>query len=516
MNMHHYFLGIDNGGTVAKAAIFDETGAEIAIASETIPFSAPKPGFAERDMLDLWQANCRIIQKALQISHVQPTMIAGVACTGHGKGLYLWGKDERPAYPGIVSTDTRAWEYPLRWQENGTAQAVYAKTFQKILACQPTSLLAWLKDHDPDVLNRTKWIFEAKDYVRFMLTGKAQAEITDYSGSGLLNIRDRCFDHALLDAYGLDDVYDKLPPLVLSTELCGGISPQAARATGLLEGTPVAGGMFDIDACAIASGIIDERYLGVVAGTWSINEYVSKRPVADGSIMMNSLFCLPEYYLIEESSPTSAGNYEWFINFFLDKEKNEANESGLSIFEVAERMVQHITPEDCDLIFLPFLFGSNYNPEARACFAGFSARHTRAHMIRAVLEGIVFSHKTHIDKLCATRTPPLAIRLTGGAAKSKAWVQIFADAIGLPVETVLASEPGALGCAMSAAVASGTYKDLREAAAHMVKLGSRIESDSALAGLYLKKYKLYKDIADSLDHTWKSFSSQIPSTALPS
>jgi len=131
--MHHYFLGIDNGGTVAKAAIFDETGAEIAIASETIPFSAPKPGFAERDMLDLWQANCRIIQKALQISHVQPTMIAGVACTGHGKGLYLWGKDERPAYPGIVSTDTRAWEYPLRWQENGTAQAVYAKTFQKYL-----------------------------------------------------------------------------------------------------------------------------------------------------------------------------------------------------------------------------------------------------------------------------------------------------------------------------------------------------------------------------------------------
>jgi len=154
-----------------------------------------------------------------------------------------------------------------------------------------------------------------------MLTGKAQAEITDYSGSGLLNIRDRCFDHALLDAYGLDDVYDKLPPLVLSTELCGGISPQAARATGLLEGTPVAGGMFDIDACAIASGIIDERYLGVVAGTWSINEYVSKRPVTDSSIMMNSLFCIPEYYLIEESSPTSAGNYEWFINFFLDKEK---------------------------------------------------------------------------------------------------------------------------------------------------------------------------------------------------
>lgn len=516
MNMQHYFLGIDNGGTVAKAALFDETGAEIAIASETVPFSAPKPGFAERDMLELWQANCRIIREVLQKSRIPSKLIAGVACTGHGKGLYLWGKNERPAYPGIVSTDTRAWEYPLRWEKDGTAQTVYAKTFQKILACQPVSLVAWLKDHASEVIERTKWVFEAKDYVRFMLTGEAYAEITDYSGSGLLNIRDRSFDSALLEAYGLGDLCDKLPPLVHSTDLCGKISASAAQATGLVEGTPVAGGMFDIDACAVASGVIDEQYFCVVAGTWSINEYLSRRPVTDGNIMMNSLFCMPEYYLIEESSPTSAGNYEWFINFFLDKEKNEAAEAGLSIFEFAERMARHIAPEDCDLVFLPFLFGSNYNPEARACFAGFSARHTRAHMIRAVLEGIVFSHKTHIDKLLATRTPPLAVRLTGGAARSREWVQMFADVIGLPVETVLASEPGALGCAMSAAVASGTYRDLREAAAHMVKLGSRFEPDSAKAGMYLKKYKLYKDIADSLDHSWKGFSPQTPSTELPS
>jgi L-xylulokinase len=514
--MQHYFLGIDNGGTVAKAAIFDENGSEITIASETVPFSAPKPGFAERDMLELWQANCRIIREVLQKSRIPSTSIAGVACTGHGKGLYLWGNNDKPAYPGIVSTDTRAWEYPLRWEKDGTAQAIHAKTLQRILACQPVSLIAWLKDHNPEVIERTQWIFEAKDYVRFMLTGEAHAEITDYSGSGLLNIRDRRFDRELLEAYGLGDVYDKLPPLVRSTDLCGTISASAARATGLAEGTPVAGGMFDIDACAVASGVVDEQYFCVVAGTWSINEYLSKKPVIDGSIMMNSLFCMPEYYLIEESSPTSAGNYEWFINFFLDKEKKEAEEAGLSIFEYAERMVRQVGPEDCDLVFLPFLFGSNYNPEARACFAGFSARHTRAHMIRAVLEGIVFSHKTHIDKLLAARTPPHAVRLTGGASRSKEWVQMFADVFGLPIETVLASEPGALGCAMAAAVASGRYGDLREATEHMVKLERRFEPDPGKADIYLKKYRLYKDIADSLDHSWKGFSLQTPLTELPS
>lgn len=516
MSMQHYFLGIDNGSTVAKAALFDETGSEIAVASETVPFSAPKPGFAERDMLELWNANCRIIRRVLQKLGIASKQVAGVACTGHGKGLYLWGKNQKPAYAGILSTDTRAWEYPLRWDKNGTAQKVYPKTLQKILACQPISLIAWFKDHNPQILKDTQWIFEAKDYVRFMLTGEPYAEITDYSGSGLLNIRDRCFDTALLEAYGIGDISDKLPPLVRSTDLCGKVSAKAAEETGLAEGTPVAGGMFDIDACAVASGVVDEQYLAVVAGTWSINTYVSKTPVTDGSIMMNSLFCLPEYYLIEESSPTSAGNYEWFINFFLDKEKNEAAANGLSIFEYAERLAKHVAPEDCDLVFLPFLFGSNYNPEARACFAGFTARHTKAHMIRAVMEGVVFSHKTHIDRLLATRTPPRAVRLTGGATRSREWVQMFADIIGLPIETILTSEPGALGCALSAAVASGIYKDLREAAAHMVKLGDRFEPNFANSGMYLKKYKLYKDIADSLDHSWKGFSSQTPSTELPS
>jgi len=338
-----------------------------------------------------------------------------------------------------------------------------------------------------------------------MLTGEARAEITDYSGSGLMNIRDRCFDVDLLSEYGLGELFDALPPLVRSTALAGRISRRAAEATGLREGTAVAGGMFDIDACAVASGVIDPENLCVVAGTWSINEYVSPRPVTDGSVMMNSLFCLPEYYLIEESSPTSAGNYEWFINYFLDSEKSEAARLKCSVFDVAERMASEVPPEACDLVFLPFLFGSNYNPEARACFAGFSAAHTRAHMIRAVLEGIAFSHRTHLEKLLARRGRSV-VRLTGGAAKSRLWTQILADVFELPIETVAVSEPGALGAAMAAAVASGYYKDMREAAAHMVHLAERFEPVADKFEIYRRKYLIYKETADSLDHVWSGFS----------
>jgi L-xylulokinase len=507
--MRQYFLGLDNGGTVAKAAIFDGAGTEIGVASANVPFHTPQPGFAERDMLGMWKSNCDIIREVLRQTGTDPSSIAGVGCTGHGKGLYLWGKDHSPAYQGIVSTDTRAWEYPLRWQNDGTASRVFSKTFQKILACQPVSLLAWFRDHNPDVLKKVRWVFEAKDYIRFMLTGEAGAEITDYSGSGLMNIRDRCFDRELLNEYGLGDFFDALPPPLRSTDMAGKISAKAAETTGLIEGTPVAGGMFDIDACAIASGIVDPGNICVVAGTWSINEYVSPQPVIDGSVMMNSLFCLPEYYLIEESSPTSAGNYEWFLNCFLEKETFKAKADSASVYEEAEQMASAILPNQCDLVFLPFLFGSNYNPEARASFVGFSVTHTKAHMIRAVLEGIAFSHKTHLEKLLTqfrkNRTDDPVIRLSGGATKSKLWTQIMADIFGLPIETVTVSEPGALGAAMSAAVASGYYQDAREAVRHMVHLTDQLSPNLENVRIYERKYLLYQDIAASLDHVWSEF-----------
>ena len=130
--------------------------------------------------------------------------IAGVACSGHGKGLYLWGKDDKPCFPGIVSTDSRASIYPQRWAADGTAERVFAKTCQSILACQPVALLRWLKDHRPEVIADIKWIFAVKDYIRFKLTGEAFAELTDYSGSNLLNLRDGCFDRELLADYEAD------------------------------------------------------------------------------------------------------------------------------------------------------------------------------------------------------------------------------------------------------------------------------------------------------------------------
>ena len=268
-----YYLGLDNGGTTTKAALYSATGREIGVASVDTKMYTPKPGYTERDMEEMWDANCQVIRDLLIKTGIDPSEIAGVACCGHGKGLYLWGKNNQPLRPGIISTDNRAWEYPVRWKQDGTHAQVFAKTYQHILACQPVSLLAWLKDNEPQYIDQIQYIFECKDYVRFRLTDEAYAEITDYSGANLVNLQTKDYDRELLGLFGLEELFDALPPLRLSTDICGTISAEAAARTGLKAGTPVAGGMFDIDACAIAVDAATEDRICMIAGTWSINEY---------------------------------------------------------------------------------------------------------------------------------------------------------------------------------------------------------------------------------------------------
>jgi L-xylulokinase len=499
------FLGIDDGGTLVKAVLFDLDGSALASASRRLPLLVPEPGFCERDMDQLWELNVEVIRECLQRSGIDPGSIQGVACTGHGKGLYLWGKDQRPVGNGIVSTDGRAWAYPQRWAQDGTAARVFQRSCQSILACQPVALLAWLRDRRPELLPRVQWIFACKDYIRFRLTGQARAEVTDYSGSNFMNLAERGFDRELLAEFGLAELFPALPELAGSTELCGAVTAEAAARTGLRAGTPVAGGMFDIDACAVAMDVTDERNLCVIAGTWGINEYLSRRPVLDGSVLMNSLFCLPEYYLVEESSPTSAGNFEWFIDAFLGQEKAEAAAAGRQVYDLINERAAQVPPDGQNIVFLPYLFGSNYDPTAKACLVGLESGHGRAEIVRAVFEGIAFTHRVHVDKLLAARDRPEAVRLAGGAAKSAVWCQIFADVLDLPVEVVEAEELGTLGCAMAAAVATGAYPDLAAAARRMVRIRRRIQPDPRAAAIYRRKYALYRQVADALAPLWRGY-----------
>lgn len=500
-----YLMGIDNGGTFSKAALFDEDGKQISVASVPTVTITPKPGYTERDMEELWRVNAEAVKQAIEKSGIDPAQIAGVSFSGHGKGLYLVGEDGKPAYNGILSTDARAWEYVEKWAADGTKEKVYEKSFQEILACQPVSILAWLRDNEPEVLERTKYIFAVKDYIRYKLTGEAYAEYTDFSGGNLIDLTTHAYNRELLGYFGLESVYDKLPPLKYAADICGYVTEEASKLTGLPAGIPAAAGMFDVNACGIASGLSDGEQMCMIAGTWSINEFISKEPVTNGTVALNSMFCIPGYYLIEESSPTSAGNMEWFIRNLMSYEKEEAKQNGGSVYDITNQWVEEIEPQDNNLIFLPFLNGSNEDALAKGTFVGLTAYHNKRYMLRAVYEGIVFSHYTHVRKLLVNREKPKSIRLSGGAANSDVWVQIFADVLQIPVDVIEDKEIGAQGAAIAAGIAAGIYKDYKTAIERTVKISKTIMPRPEYKEIYEEKYQTYREVIKGLEPVWKRF-----------
>ena len=488
--MEGYLLGIDHGGSISKAALFDTEGNEIAVAFRFVELIQPFQGWCERDATQMWVDTCEMIQEIISKSGIDSSQILAVGCTGHGNGLYLVDEYGIPVRNAINSSDYRAQQYIESWKAEGIDAISLPLTAQCLWPGQPNALMAWLRDHEPEAVKNARWILMAKDYIRMKLTGEFLAEITDMSGTSLMNVITRKYDNQVLEIFGLQHIQCMLPPLIGSSDLAGHITKKAALLSGLKEGTPVAGGMFDIDACGLASGIIDENQMSLVAGTWGNNQYISRTPLVDKDLFMTSLYSIPGWYLMLEGSPTSVSNLEWFIKTFLGREKEEM---GNRFFDWMNEQVASVDPESSNILFLPFLYGCNEGTNLKACFYGFEGSNSRSEMICAVYEGIVFSHKHHVERLLKFRDKPEMIRCTGGATRSEVWMQLFADIIGIPMEIPKGTQLGALGAAMAAAVCCDLYKDFPKAVKNMTRIKQRFIPDINRSVIYEKKYQQYKN-----------------------
>lgn len=498
-----YLLGVDNGGTAVKAALFDEDGRQIGVASMLLDSITPKQGYSERTLQSLAEANFKVIKRVIDESGVDAAKISGISFSGHGKGLYIVGEQGEFIYNAILSTDNRAQQIVEAWRDDGTADKAFDISLQRPLACQPVSILRWLKEEEPAVYHKIKHVFSVKDFIRYLITKEAYIEYTDASGANLLNLTTKTKDKQLLRLFGIEEIYEKLPPLKYSDDLCGKVTPEAAEQTGLAVGTPVVAGLFDIDACALASGLVEERDICMIAGTWSINEYISRTPIARGN-NLNSLYVLPDYYLIEQSSATSAGNLEWFIKNLLEKECDLAAVKNQNIYEIVASYVADTDIEE-RIIFLPFLYGTNQNPKAKAMIFGLTENHNKKNLLRAVFEGVAFSHLTHYEKLLKTRHKPAQILLSGGASKSKIWSQIFADVMDTPVARIEDRELGAAGAAIVAGVGTKRYIDYKVAVDKWVKISEIVNPIKENVEIYRKKYKLYCQLNRGLEKVYPFF-----------
>ncbi len=500
-----YLIGLDNGGTVIKAGLYDTEGIPAAFASAEAQTRQGRGGEVERDMDELWKMNAQAIRECIDKAGVAPGDILGVAVCGHGNGLYLIDENGRPVRNGIYSSDTRSKEYLKRFMSDGTYEKIQPKTMQVLYAGQPTVLMAYMKDNEPESLQKAKWALTCTDYIRFRLTGEVYGEITNMSVLSAIDQNTRSCDEEVFEALGIKQFMRLMPPIRQSCDICGRITKAAAAKTGLAEGTPVAGGLYDAAACAIATGITDGSRLCVVAGTWSINEYICEKPVNSRDLFLTSVYCIDGFYMITEGSMTSASNLEWFVRNLMGEEKLMAAEQGGNVYKIADEMAASVSPGESSIIFLPFLFGTNIDPDAKACFMGLSGWHEKRHLIRAVFEGIVFSHYSHIEKLLSYRSAPVSVRMAGGVTKSDIWMQMFADTLQLPIEVSEVSELGTLGAAMCAGVSAGAFSSLADAAGIFTRITRTFTPDIAKKEIYEKKYNTYKKTAGILGPVWSAF-----------
>jgi L-xylulokinase len=261
------YLGIDIGGTVTKAGVYDESGNELYIAEQNSDVIKLQPGFTERNMDELWQTTTALIRQCVA---ARGNDISGISFSSHGKGLYAVNKHGLPVRNGIISSDTRCESMVKSWEESGLLNKTYDRGLQQLWTGHPVALLAWLKEYERDNYDAIDSILMVHDYVRFMMTGELSAEITNISGSNLYNPIKGDYDPSLMADFNLAECEDKTAPIINSAQLSGKVTAQCAELTGLKVGTPVFGGLFDVVAAGITSCISDPSVISAVAGTWTI------------------------------------------------------------------------------------------------------------------------------------------------------------------------------------------------------------------------------------------------------
>ena len=489
-------LGLDAGNTVIKAVLFDREGNQLVASQRDGASHAPAPGHVERDLDELWANAAVVIRECLERAGVGPGALAAVGCAGHGNGLYLLDRDGGPLL-AIQSLDTRAARVAeeLRGGDNGGR--LHALCLQAPWPAQTPTLLAWVRQQAPEVYARTGTAFLCKDFVTWKLTGRRVSDISDMSGAGFLRLPDGGYDEGLLDRYGLADARPMLPDLVDPTEVVGGVTAEAAAATGLAEGTPVVGGLFDVVASALGSGVSAPGEASLIAGTWSINQVIAAEAIADPRVFMVSRFA-PDRFMAIELSATSAANLEWYVRELIERGSHTDDPFG-----ACNRKVAAVTPAADDPYFHPFLYGSGQGAFMRAGFYGVASWHGEGHLLRALFEGVAFEHRRHVDVLRGAGVRFDRAALSGGGARSAVWPQMFADVLGIPITVAAHAETGALGAAIAAGVGVGAFPDLAAGVRAMTRPRAALAPDPRMAPHYGARYETYGMLTAAMTPLWR-------------
>jgi xylulokinase len=489
-------LGIDVGTGGTRAVVLDEAGRILASETEEhAAFVSPRPGWAEQDPRDWWRAAALSIRKALNAGGISGDAISCIGFSGQMHGAVLLDEADEIIRPALIWCDQRTEAQAVELLRTFGIERLIQLTCNPPLTNFTLNKLMWVRENEPQNWKRVRKIMLPKDYVRLRLAGESATDVADASGTLMLNVAKRVWSNEVLNTMGIDPRL--LPELFESQEICGKISQQGAHQTGLKEGTPVVAGAGDQAAGAVGLGITQPGTVSATIGTSGVVFAATDRPSLDPGGRLHT-FChaIPNRWHVMGVTQAAGLSLRWFRDQFGSGPTDGRDSYDRLCDEAAS------APAGAAGVFwAPYLMGErtpHLDPNIRAAFVGLSASSSRAHLIRAILEGVAYSLKDTFTIFKEIGVPVTRIRLGGGGARSPLWRQIQADIYAHDVEVVAVEEGAAYGAAILAGVGAGCWSSVDQASEAVVLVASRVRPNSENSSLLQQRYQTYQRIYPAL------------------
>jgi xylulokinase len=490
-----YFLGIDVGTGGTRALLIDERGKLVHSASEDHqPFASPHIGWAEQDPKDWWRACGIAVKKILQQSGLSADQIVCVGLSGQMHGAVLLDEHGEVVRPALIWCDVRTEKQAQELTSQIGADRLIEFTCNPALPNFTLTKCLWVRENEPKNWDRVRTLMLPKDYVRFRLTSERATDLADASGTLLLDVTHRRWSQEMLDAVQIDPKL--LPTLYESPEVCGRISDTGAAATGLRSGTPVVAGAGDQAAGAIGIGVVSPGAVSATIGTSGVVLAATNLPALDPGGRIHT-FChgLQSRWLVMGVTQAAGLSLRWFRDQFGKIDGHSDS------YEDLTAMAAKVPAGSDGLLWAPYLMGERtpyLDASARAMLVGVTASHTRAHVVRAILEGVAFSLRDTLTIFDEINVPVKSIRLGGGGARSPLWRQIQADVYGREVEVVAVEEGAAYGAAILAGVGAEAWPTVDAACDAVVRVAANTAPNPEDSSTMNRAYASYRRMYPSM------------------
>ena len=489
-------LGIDVGTGGTRAVLIDLRGRVISAATaEHAPMSSPHIGWAEQAPDDWWRAACQAIKECLAKSGTTAQEVSAIGLTGQMHGLVLLDAQDQVVRPALLWCDQRTGEECREITEQVGTERLIELTANPALTGFTLPKIWWVRKHEPELWGRVRSLMLPKDYIRFRLTGARAIDVADASGTLMFDVVHRRWSKPMLEISRIDE--GLLPKVFESPEISGQVHEQGARLAGLKAGIPVVAGAGDQAAGAVGMGIVKPGAVSATIGTSGVVFAATSAPLLEPKGRIHT-FChaIPNRWHVMGVTQGAGLSLRWFRDQF-GAGKDDGRDPYERLAEEAAR-----TPPGADgLLWAPYLMGErtpHLDPQARGALLGITAQHTRAHVIRAILEGVAFSLRDTLTLFREIGVPIESIRLSGGGARSALWQQIQADIYGMPVELIEADEGAAYGAALLAGVGTGNWATVEAACETAVRVAKRVQPDENTARRMDLQYVEYRKLYPAL------------------